>query len=357
MAATRERRGNAGNRMAKLLNEEEEDEFYKTTYGGFEEEEGDEEYHSEEEESDEVDTDFSIDENDEVVSDQDEDEPKRKRKKPFVAKVATDQKKPKSKESSSTKEKLTKIDKTFLTPTTERKSIRSSTKEKSRETELRQKEREESQRRKEKRTFLEYHQFTQEELLVEAKITEQKNIKSLESYQRLELERKKNRIVKKSYKGPLIRYQSVSMPLIEELPSESEKIDVVEDKEMVEAVVENKTDSVTKERCSRNFITFTDENTFREIFQHSKPTVPQKNVCPITRLPARYYDSVTQMPYANLQAFKVLREAYYQQLEQKGDPKQPDVAAWIEWRKKTKSQPSTVNRLPSAIHQQTPVKT
>lgn len=55
-------------------------------------------------------------------------------------------------------------------------------------------------------------------------------------------------------------------------------------------------------------------------------------------MPARYFDPVTQMAYANLQAFKVLREAYYQQLEQKGDRKQPDVAAWIEWRKKFKAQ-------------------
>ena len=41
MAAARERRGNAGSKMAKLLNEEEEDDFYKTTYGGFEEVEDD----------------------------------------------------------------------------------------------------------------------------------------------------------------------------------------------------------------------------------------------------------------------------------------------------------------------------
>lgn len=35
MAATRERRANAGNRIAKLLNEEEEeDDFYKSHYGG-----------------------------------------------------------------------------------------------------------------------------------------------------------------------------------------------------------------------------------------------------------------------------------------------------------------------------------
>ena len=35
MAANRERRSNAGNKMSKLLEEEEEDEFYTTTYGGF----------------------------------------------------------------------------------------------------------------------------------------------------------------------------------------------------------------------------------------------------------------------------------------------------------------------------------
>lgn len=44
MAASRERRGNAGNKMAKLLDEEEEDDFYKTSYGGFEETENDRDY-------------------------------------------------------------------------------------------------------------------------------------------------------------------------------------------------------------------------------------------------------------------------------------------------------------------------
>lgn len=44
MAASREKRVNAGNRLSKLLNEEEEDEFYKTTYGGFQEQENDIDY-------------------------------------------------------------------------------------------------------------------------------------------------------------------------------------------------------------------------------------------------------------------------------------------------------------------------
>lgn len=45
MAANRERRGNAGNKMARLMNEEEEeDDFYKTSYGGFTEDKVDADY-------------------------------------------------------------------------------------------------------------------------------------------------------------------------------------------------------------------------------------------------------------------------------------------------------------------------
>lgn len=45
MAANRERRNNAGNKIARLLNEEEEeDDFYKTKYGGFNEDKVDDDY-------------------------------------------------------------------------------------------------------------------------------------------------------------------------------------------------------------------------------------------------------------------------------------------------------------------------
>lgn len=44
MAATRERRNNAGARISKLIDAEEEDDFYKTSYGGFDEKEDDNDY-------------------------------------------------------------------------------------------------------------------------------------------------------------------------------------------------------------------------------------------------------------------------------------------------------------------------
>lgn len=51
-------------------------------------------------------------------------------------------------------------------------------------------------------------------------------------------------------------------------------------------------------------------------------------------MPARYFDPITQLPYRNIQAFKILREAYYQQLEEKGNSANPEVLKWLQWRKK-----------------------
>jgi len=87
MAAERERRSNAGNKLARLLDEEEaaDDEFYKTTYGGFNEDEEDNDFHFVDEEApDEVDSDFSIDENDEVISDVEDEEQTQKKTNRYV---------------------------------------------------------------------------------------------------------------------------------------------------------------------------------------------------------------------------------------------------------------------------------
>ncbi|XP_022255880.1 vacuolar protein sorting-associated protein 72 homolog [Limulus polyphemus] len=285
MAAMRERRANAGNRMSRIINEEEKDDFYHTTYGGFEEEEDDVDYHSEIDESDEVDSDFSIDENDELVSDQ-EDEEEGKRKKKTTTRAYKEPKKTgdkvKRESKSTTTEKISRDDPNIVI-------------------------------------------FSRNDTSI---ITDNC---FLESYQRLELERKKTKFIKHTYKGPVIRYHSVSMPLIEELPT-------VVTTEASEQENSNR-GNLSSSRCSRNFISFTDEGILREYFPCKKPKPVTRNVCPITRLPARYFDPVTHIPYANLQAFKFLREAYYQQLEQKGDLRQPEVAAWVEWRKKNKPPP------------------
>jgi vacuolar protein sorting-associated protein 72 len=84
LAISREKRANAGSKMAQLLNNEEEDEFYATCYGGFAEAEDDKEFveRAEDHEEDYVDSDFDIDEDEEQKendNNEEEGEPKRKR--------------------------------------------------------------------------------------------------------------------------------------------------------------------------------------------------------------------------------------------------------------------------------------
>ncbi len=50
-----------------------------------------------------------------------------------------------------------------------------------------------------------------------------------ENYQRLELEKKRVRVTKQVYRGPVIRYQSLAMPVVEESNTEPE-INVDEDR-------------------------------------------------------------------------------------------------------------------------------
>jgi hypothetical protein len=89
-------------------------------------------------------------------------------------------------------------------------------------------------------------------------------------------------------------------------------------------------------KCSRTFISFTDEKTYKEHFpERRQPQPKQKLFCPISHLPGRYFDPVTLLPYSSAATFRAIREAYYKQLEQLGDQRQPEVAKWVQWRKRT----------------------
>ncbi|CAB3375284.1 Hypothetical predicted protein [Cloeon dipterum] len=356
MAASREKRSNAGTRMSKLLDEEEEDEFYKNTYGGFEDAENDQEYKSEDSGDDDVDSDFSIDENDEVISDHEDDKPKRAKRlvtraykepkkvakketadvtdKPFPFNIPEDQAGP----SNSTPVKKPVVKKQLSAPSkSERKSCRKSTAAKSAELRKRVKQRdEEYQRRRKKMKLKEKKEepMTQEELLEEAKATERENIASLEQFQLMELEKKKIRPVKKTFKGPMIRYHSFAAPLIEELPSsENQTIDV--DDTMV-SVDEPKEPEMTSndKKCERTLITFPDEATLKSLFPQEKRPLRQPRLCPFSRTLARYFDPVVRLPYSNVVSFRILRSTYESKLESMGDRADPEVASWIAWRKK-----------------------
>uniref|UniRef100_A0A1Q3F059 Vacuolar protein sorting-associated protein 72 homolog n=1 Tax=Culex tarsalis TaxID=7177 RepID=A0A1Q3F059_CULTA len=359
MAANRERRANAGNRIAKLLDEEEEDEFYKTSYGGFHETAEDRDYiQKNDDEDDIVDSDFSIDENDEPVSDREEEAaPKRKKKavntrayKEPVAKKKTPVKTPKESRPRAERQKSPKKS-TYTVQDSGRKSFRKTTAAKSAATLVRIKQRVEAEKRKPKVQKIDEYIPTQEELLEEAEETEKENLKSLEKFRKMELEKKKTRPTKRVFTGPIIKYQSLTMPLVEELQAGS-SVDSLAKMELDDAdesrsggkEKQSKKNRKTpkaavKGHCERTFITFEndlDDALFSTFFPKPLKRERRSQICAITRLPARYYDPVTQLPYRNLQAFKILREAYYQQLEDRGNPDNPDVSKWLEWRKRIK---------------------
>ncbi|KAG5670114.1 hypothetical protein PVAND_000397 [Polypedilum vanderplanki] len=356
MAATRDRRNNAGNRYARLLNEEEEeDDFYKTQYGGFSEEKADEDYLGNEDDKDIVDSDFSIDENDEPVSDHDADEPKRKRKK-VVTKSYKEPTKQTAKKAApaTTSPKKKKIEKTLKSPIKRecKKSLRKSTAAKSAATQHRIKIRYEAEKMKPKIVKVDERMPTQEELLEEAAQTEKENIKSLEKFRRMELEKKKIRPTKASaYIGPIIRFHSVSMPVVKDeqktWEGSAEELDEIKrTTRRSRMAASDAAKSAEKNRCERTFISFINDIN-NKAFDSAFPS-PQKRpkinqTCPITKLPAKYFDPVTQLPYHNILAFKILREAYYQMLETKGDPiNDKTLSEWLEWRKKSKLQNKTV---------------
>merc|ERR1719180_13312 len=193
--------------------------------------------------------------------------------------------------------------------------------------------------------------MTQEEILEEAKLTEKMNLESLKKYEEMELEAKRRAHGRgvRTVSGPAIRYHSVVMPLIEDLKTDEVKkeelgLDTVK-KEAEEGEGEEENKPPTSNNAepakvegkqARTFLSFSNQATLDNSFPRQGFRVPPSKVCPVTRLPAKYTDPVTELPYANLQAFKIIREAYYQQLEAKGDKSDPEISQWLEWREKNR---------------------
>ncbi|KAK1795197.1 hypothetical protein P4O66_010369 [Electrophorus voltai] len=380
LAFCRAPRKNAGNRMSKLLDAEEEDEFYKTTYGGFNEESGDDEYKGElSDTEDEVDSDFDIDEGEEPDSEQEEDGPRRKTRVVTKAykepiKVVKPRPKPKKLNELPRRTEKTKTDRhkppelqEDISKNTnrqrkhervrcaarrgvsvsDRKSVRQSTTEHTRLTYLRLQERQVAPRRR-KGTRHE-RPLTQAELLAEAKVTAEINLRSLENYERLEADKKKQVHKKRQCVGPIIRYHSVQTPLLCEPSLKEENVDVEgldQDAHLSHACphtaaaatqpwsettltgppISTSASSAPPApqggtRCSRTYITFSDEDTFQTFFPNiPAPRIPVKEVCPVTHKPAVYRDPVTDIPYASVRAFKIIREAYRKYVSAHGLP-------------------------------------
>ncbi|XP_059366335.1 vacuolar protein sorting 72 homolog a [Carassius carassius] len=205
-----------------------------------------------------------------------------------------------------------------------RKSVRKSTSEHTRQTNERLQERQLEAPRK-RRGALSERVLTQEELLAEAKLTAESNLRSLENYERLEADKKKHVHKKRRFEGPSIRYHSVLMPLIPDAHMKEENVDVEGlDQDTPQATPTSSSSSQgAGSLCSRTYITFSDDEAFSSAFApsaRSSPAQPVQEVCPVTHKPALYRDPVTDIPYANARAFRIIREAYQKYIAAHGFP-------------------------------------
>lgn len=276
------------------------------------------------------------------MTDNEDDAPKRRKK--VFTRSYKEPVKPSVKKTTPKKKVPSSPRKSPLKKSQDAKTLRRSTALKSAQTQHRLKARHEAERMKPKLAKNDDPIPTQEELLEEAIQTEKENILSLEKFRRMELEKKKVRPTKgTTYVGPIIRYQSVSMPVVQdeqkvkETPEEHEAAKRTTRRSRMAASDAAK--AAEKQRCERTFISFNDDIN-NKVFDSFFPSNPRKRRrdqrCPVTGLPAKYFDPVTQLPYHNIMAFKILRESYYQMVETKGDQNDPETAAWLTWRKKWK---------------------
>ena len=145
-----------------------------------------------EDDQDIVDSDFSIDENDELVSDKETEEPRKRRKKVVVTRSYKEPSKQIKKPQQIKNKLILKSSKKKSVSSAEfKKSLRKSTNAKSAATQHRILVRNEAEKLKPKSVKIDEKIPTQEELLKEAELTETENIKSLEKFRRMELEKKK----------------------------------------------------------------------------------------------------------------------------------------------------------------------
>lgn len=226
LATGRSRRLNAGSRMQEMMLAAEDDEVLAQAYGllGTDDSSEDEDFLPKDLEAmdaeDDVDSDFSIDETDEIAPEhrEVEEEPKKKGRayrdpKPKGYSVAQTSG---SSGSAPAQPRLKPSSSSALPQTPSKRaerSFRDSTRKKTEET---IKNIQTGKKRKKKsRNLQDWQPLTQEEMLAEAKITEEENLRTLEIYQRLESEKlKKIKQVKKTLPPPYISYLSTTMPVL-----------------------------------------------------------------------------------------------------------------------------------------------
>lgn len=275
-----------GKRMTKLIDDElEEDELF-WNQDALKDEEEDDNYQEEAEVADEFDSDFDVDEPepDEEAEKEVEERPHNKKRLIFPGKTLP--KKKTKKKDLSKLDKLSMNEKSIQEPASPdhqdapddvegerivRKSTRTSVVVRQAERDAIRAALQATMKPIKRKKEGEEKRMTQEEMLLEAAQTEIVNIRNLERVLAREEEVKKRAIVHKAvYSGPQIRYFS-------------------------------------KNGCS--YLEFKGLSFQSQLSTTSVP-YPEKSICAVTGLPAKYRDPKTGQPYATKEAFKIIRERF-----------------------------------------------
>ncbi|XP_010516899.1 PREDICTED: SWR1 complex subunit 2 isoform X1 [Camelina sativa] len=286
-------RATRGKRMTKLLDDEVEEDEQFWNQEALKEEEHDDEYEAEGEVADEFDSDFNDDEPEpEAVAENEKVErdlpkkrliypgkpasKKKKKKTKVISKLEDTPGDEKPGEEVGNKEQDEKDENEAQEDMEGEKVIRKSTRT---SVVVRQAERDAlraaiqaTTKPIQRKKVGEEKRMTQEEMLLEAAQTEIMNLRNLERVLAREEEVKKKAIVHKAvYKGPQIRY-------------------------------------ISKDGC--NYLEFSNGASFNSELSTKSVPYPDKAVCVITGLPAKYRDPKTGLPYATKDAFKAIRERF-----------------------------------------------
>ena len=160
-------------------------------------------------------------------------------------------------------------------------------------------------------TDIKKNEIKNEEKIKEENV-ENENVENKENIEKeMDIEENK-KDEKNEIKEEIIKDEDKEKKKEEELKAQKEKEKEEAHKKLMEEYKQR------EKKLNKITVTFTNKDYFRSIFatMNKKPTKDKKEkICIITGKPAKYFDPLTKNYYSTIEAFKILRERYFQKEE------------------------------------------
>ena len=169
------------------------------------------------------------------------------------------------------------------------------------------------QQEKEKKFGFQDKIISQEQRLFESIFTEWANKHSLQAMQKLEdLNKRENTTSNKKSFLDYVKISNSQKHIIAKQNGNATIDNAVDNDEHIEHPINNTIKDINKVN-----VTFSNMTYYNKVFAffNTKPKEKELKKCAITGEPARYYDPLTKSYYSSMDAFKLLREKYFQKEE------------------------------------------